>query len=123
MMWASIETLLQALGRGLYHTPLTVSVRHVADQACADAEHQQTGLRAVLAEAVSGLRSQERLVERIPAKWMPVRVKKTRQNKELEPPFRFNRNGKGSSERVVSDSRSDRSGRLSSSRFGSRERA
>jgi hypothetical protein len=27
---------------------------------------------------------------------MPVRVKKTRQNKEIEPPFRFNRNGKGS---------------------------
>src|SRR6266404_1329910 len=25
---------------------------------------------------------------------MPVRVKKTRQNKEIEPPFRFNRNGK-----------------------------
>src|SRR6202044_3828318 len=24
-------------------------------------------------------------------------VKKTRQNKEIEPPFRFNRNGKGSS--------------------------
>jgi hypothetical protein len=24
-------------------------------------------------------------------------VKKTRQNKKLEPPFRFNRNGKGSS--------------------------
>jgi hypothetical protein len=35
--------------------------------------------------------------ERFPAKWMPVRVKKTRQNKEIEPPFRFNRNGKGSS--------------------------
>src|ERR1700730_14058929 len=30
------------------------------------------------------------------AKWVPVRVKKTRQNKEIEPPFRFNRNGKGS---------------------------
>ena len=28
--------------------------------------------------------------------WVPVRVKKTRQNKRLEPPFRFNRNGKGS---------------------------
>jgi hypothetical protein len=27
---------------------------------------------------------------------MPVRVKKTRQNKKIEPPFRFNRNGKGS---------------------------
>ena len=25
--------------------------------------------------------------------WVPVRVKKTRQNKMLEPPFRFNRNG------------------------------
>ena len=34
------------------------------------------------------------LLERFPAKWMPVRVKKTRQNKEVEPPFRFNRNGK-----------------------------
>jgi hypothetical protein len=31
------------------------------------------------------------------AGWIPVRVKKTRQNKRLEPPFRFNRNGKGSS--------------------------
>jgi hypothetical protein len=28
--------------------------------------------------------------------WTPVRGKKTRQNKKLEPPFRFNRNGKGS---------------------------
>jgi len=27
----------------------------------------------------------------------PVRVKKTRQNKESRAPFRFNRNGKGSS--------------------------
>jgi hypothetical protein len=27
----------------------------------------------------------------------PVRVKKTRQNKESKAPFRFNRNGKGSS--------------------------
>src|ERR1700726_4995653 len=27
--------------------------------------------------------------------WAPLRVKKTRQNKKLEPPFRFNRNGKG----------------------------
>jgi hypothetical protein len=26
-------------------------------------------------------------------------VKKTRQNKGIEPPFRFNRNGKGSSDR------------------------
>ena len=33
---------------------------------------------------------------RFPEKWGPVRVKKTRQNKEIEPPFRFNRNGKGS---------------------------
>jgi hypothetical protein len=45
-------------------------------------------------------------LERFPAKacpaldagWMPVRVKKARQNKEIEPPFRFNRNGKGSSQ-------------------------
>src|SRR5690242_21488395 len=37
-----------------------------------------------------------RLLERFRAKWAPVRVKKTRQNKNLEPPFRFNRNGKGS---------------------------
>ncbi len=34
--------------------------------------------------------------ERFRAKWVPVRVKKTRQNKNLEPPFRFNRNGKSS---------------------------
>jgi hypothetical protein len=39
-----------------------------------------------------------RYLERFPAKWIPVRVKKTRQNKEIEPPFRFNRNGKGSRE-------------------------
>jgi hypothetical protein len=39
-------------------------------------------------------------LERFPAKWMPVRVKKTRQNKEIEPPFRFNRNGKGSSAKM-----------------------
>src|SRR6202047_2292083 len=36
-------------------------------------------------------------LERFHAKWMPGRVKKTRQNKEIEPPFRFNRNG-GSSQ-------------------------
>jgi hypothetical protein len=35
--------------------------------------------------------------ERFQATWAPVRVKKTRQNKKIEPPFRFNRNGKGSS--------------------------
>jgi hypothetical protein len=34
---------------------------------------------------------------------MRVRVKKTRQNKEIEPPFRFNRNGKGSSPAIASD--------------------
>jgi hypothetical protein len=44
-------------------------------------------------------------LERFPAKWMPVRVKKTRQNKEIEPPFRFNRNGKGSR---ISAARDDR---------------
>jgi len=41
-------------------------------------------------------------LERFPAKacpgldpgWIPVRVKKTRQDKEIELPFRFNRNGK-----------------------------
>jgi len=31
------------------------------------------------------------------AKWKPVRVKKTRQNKSLEPRFRFNQNRKGAS--------------------------
>src|SRR5207249_6839113 len=31
----------------------------------------------------------------------PVRVKKTRQNKESRAPFRFNRNGKGSSRRAA----------------------
>jgi len=37
--------------------------------------------------------------ERFQAKWRPVRVKKTRQIKNLEPfPFRFHRNGKGSSD-------------------------
>src|SRR5450631_4053053 len=35
-------------------------------------------------------------LERFRAKWIPVRVKKTSQNTEIEPPFRFNRNGKGS---------------------------
>jgi hypothetical protein len=35
-------------------------------------------------------------LERFPAKWAPVRVKKTRQNEKPEPPFRFNRNGTGS---------------------------
>src|SRR6266404_1021131 len=39
----------------------------------------------------------KRYPERFRAKWMPVRIKKTRQNNEIEPPFRFNRNGKGSS--------------------------
>jgi hypothetical protein len=40
------------------------------------------------------------ILERFPAKWIPVREKKTRQNKEIEPPFRFNRNGNGSSRDV-----------------------
>jgi hypothetical protein len=39
--------------------------------------------------------------ERFPAKWGPVRVKKTRQNKELEHPLRFNRNGKGSGKKTI----------------------
>src|SRR5262249_25364415 len=34
---------------------------------------------------------------RFRAKWVPVRVKKTRQDKKPEPRFRFNRNGIGSS--------------------------
>src|SRR5450631_3067902 len=29
------------------------------------------------------------VLERFPAKWIPVRVKKTRQNNATEPPFRF----------------------------------
>ncbi len=33
---------------------------------------------------------------RFRAKWVPVRVKKTRRNKNLEPPLRYNRSGKGS---------------------------
>ena len=36
-------------------------------------------------------------VDQPPAKY-PVRVKKTRQNKESRAPFRSNRNGKGSSQ-------------------------
>jgi hypothetical protein len=36
-------------------------------------------------------------VERFRAKRVPVRVKKNAQNKGLELPFRFDRNGKGSS--------------------------
>jgi hypothetical protein len=40
--------------------------------------------------------SRRDVLERFRAKWVPVRVKKTRQNKRLEPPFRFNRNGKSS---------------------------
>jgi hypothetical protein len=35
-------------------------------------------------------------LERFQAKWIPVRVKETRQNKEMEPSFRSNRNRKGS---------------------------
>jgi hypothetical protein len=37
------------------------------------------------------------ILERFQAKWRPVRVKKTRQIKNLEPRFDFHRNGKGSS--------------------------
>jgi hypothetical protein len=33
-------------------------------------------------------------LERFRAKWIPVRVKKTRQNIGIEPPVRFHRNGK-----------------------------
>src|SRR5262249_52088733 len=41
-----------------------------------------------------------RPLERFRAKWIPVRVKKTRQNKKLELRFRFHQNGKSSSPRV-----------------------
>src|SRR6266853_2899804 len=51
--------------------------------------------------AEHGEHVQQLRIERFPAKWMPVRVKKTRQNKEIEPPFRFNRNGKGSRKGVM----------------------
>ena len=34
--------------------------------------------------------------------WVPVRVKKTRLNKRLEPPFRFNRNDKALERRSLS---------------------
>src|ERR1700730_6533246 len=51
----------------------------------------------------AGLTSRERLPAKarpaLVAGWVPVRVKKTRQNKQTEPPFRFNRNGKGTSAR------------------------
>src|SRR5882724_30184 len=36
------------------------------------------------------------LIDSVRAKWIPVRVKKTRQTKELEPRFWFNQNRKGS---------------------------
>src|ERR1700682_5324395 len=44
-----------------------------------------------------GLQFVQRELERFQEKWSPVRVKKTRQIEILEPPFRFDRNGKGSS--------------------------
>jgi hypothetical protein len=38
-------------------------------------------------------------LERFRAKWVPVRVKKTRQNKRLEP-FRFHRNGSAAANQI-----------------------
>jgi len=42
-------------------------------------------------DAVEGQRKVA--LERFPAKWTPVRVKKNASQTKLEPPFRFNRNG------------------------------
>src|SRR5215468_8075250 len=67
-----------------------------------DAKHRTRNLeipRCAIAHLRSGPSDHSGMtaqLERFRAKWAPVRVKKTRQNKNLEPPFRFNRNGKGS---------------------------
>ena len=52
-------------------------------------------------------------LERFPARWIPVSVKKTRQiksNKQVGPRCRFNRNGKGSND-VAQRQTTDRTGR------------
>jgi hypothetical protein len=58
-----------------------------------------------ISENISNVLKLYRCLERFPAKacpaldagWIPVRVKKTRQNKKARAPFRFHWNGKGSS--------------------------
>src|SRR5580700_8720067 len=68
---------------------------------------QLTNAERVCAEIMLKQKSEKRddssqshsALERFPAMWAPVRVKKTPQNKKLEPPFRSNRNGKDSKRR------------------------
>ncbi len=67
--------------------------------------HSDRDQRRAIRPAVSGAVLGE--VERFRAKWAPVRVKKTHQNKRLEPLFRFNRNRKGSGPRVQRVSNQD----------------
>ena len=49
-------------------------------------------VKRLLTKSLAGVVKHFRILrraERFPAKWIPVRVKKTRQNKRQEPPFRF----------------------------------
>jgi hypothetical protein len=57
----------------------------------------KAGIEAPLFDPIAGAFSSESMPSDLIRGWVPVRVKKTRQNMRLEPPFRFNRNGKGSS--------------------------
>ena len=89
-------------GFNLYKLPGTPPDFIKADSNPMPAARRQAGNAGAQGDAaarVQGLRIARRpALERFPAKWTPVRVKKTRQNKNLEPfPFRFHRNGKGSS--------------------------
>ena len=83
----------------------------VANWLTSSSKHEQTKaeLRRMPAEAVRNTQpavehgpkrspkaKKRARLERFPAKWIPVRVKKTHQNKEIERPFGFNRNGKSS---------------------------
>src|SRR5438552_477876 len=59
---------------------------------------QRVGEAASVVSAIPSVRKalvsfQRKTLERFQAKWIPVRVKKMRQNKKLEPPFRSERKG------------------------------
>ncbi len=72
----------------------SASGRHVLDSGPADTAARSGGRHHHLLQSsqcgsqIQTLRikrHEARLLERFPAKWIPVRVKKTRQNKNLEP--------------------------------------
>jgi hypothetical protein len=62
-------------------------------RSCAISRFKQPGLETLIPSLRA---SAKQSIRAFSSEVGPVRVKKTRRNRELEPPFRFNRNGNGS---------------------------